>query len=94
MNCQICGSTKNVVNHHLSYDPEEIITVCRSCHRKTHNKIKIVRPKNFNSKVLEDNPIIKIYEEDLKKLHIRKIDTDAKSLADVIHELIKEPRGG
>ena len=37
---------------------------------------------------------VKIYEEDLKTLLIKKINTDAQSLADVIHELIKGGRGG
>jgi len=34
--CIICGSTKNVLRHHRSYDPEEIEPLCKSCHTKLH----------------------------------------------------------
>lgn len=34
--CVICGSTENLVHHHISYNPEEIVFLCRSCHGKVH----------------------------------------------------------
>jgi len=36
--CEICGSTKSLIKHHITYMPkEEKITVCRSCHSKIHS---------------------------------------------------------
>lgn len=92
MSCQICGNTENIVNHHTSYDPEKIIKVCCSCHRKIHNKTKIIRPKNFNSKLLKINPSAKIYYEDWVKLSRFKIETNAHSLADVVHKMIEKEK--
>lgn len=34
--CASCGSTANVIMHHLSYDPEIKVPLCLSCHRKVH----------------------------------------------------------
>ena len=34
--CALCGTTRQLQQHHISYDPEIIITVCRECHRKLH----------------------------------------------------------
>ena len=38
--CQKCGSTKSLVNHHISYIPEIFTTFCRSCDRKAARKPK------------------------------------------------------
>lgn len=34
--CSNCGSKDNVVEHHLSYDPEITVPLCQSCHLKVH----------------------------------------------------------
>jgi hypothetical protein len=39
--CALCGKaldrwSKNTIEHHISYNPEKTIFVCRSCHRKIH----------------------------------------------------------
>lgn len=37
--CPICEKereSKEFVTHHISYNPEETMRVCRSCHRKVH----------------------------------------------------------
>lgn len=36
--CEICNGKKDLVNHHITYVPEKIIGVCRSCHGKIHGK--------------------------------------------------------
>jgi len=36
LGCALCGSGRSLVPHHTSYDPEEIVILCRSCHRKLH----------------------------------------------------------
>jgi hypothetical protein len=51
--CVLCGSTQNLVNHHESYDPERIVTMCKHCHARLHgnNKDLPKRPWNFHSKL-------------------------------------------
>ena len=35
--CEICGSTRNLENHHPDYSkPEVLLTLCKSCHRQIH----------------------------------------------------------
>lgn len=34
--CIACGSTKRLVKHHISYNPEETVILCGSCHRFLH----------------------------------------------------------
>lgn len=40
--CHICGSSRNLNVHHLTYerlgheDMEDLMTLCRSCHEKVH----------------------------------------------------------
>lgn len=41
--CTLCGKildpfSKNTIQHHISYEPEKKIYVCRSCHRKIHSR--------------------------------------------------------
>jgi hypothetical protein len=43
MSCVICGSTENLVSHHISYEPEIIETLCKSCHREIHCHTSIPR---------------------------------------------------
>lgn len=45
--CELCGSTKSVDVHHKDGDyrnnsPENLMTVCRSCHMKLHRPIQKV----------------------------------------------------
>lgn len=35
--CQICEKNSRIVNHHISYFPEIIITLCDSCHSIFHH---------------------------------------------------------
>ena len=38
--CSLCGSTANLQRHHISYENDVIVTLCRDCHRAQHkNKI-------------------------------------------------------
>lgn len=37
MSCELCGNKESgVVRHHVTYNPEVIIKLCRSCHGKVH----------------------------------------------------------
>lgn len=33
--CVVCGAG-DVLDHHVSYNPEETVPVCRSCHTRIH----------------------------------------------------------
>ena len=34
--CQECGATNSLLVHHLTYEPEVLVVLCQSCHRKFH----------------------------------------------------------
>lgn len=36
--CTVCGATDNLIDHHINYEPGEVIPVCLSCHWKIHNE--------------------------------------------------------
>lgn len=36
MTCAVCGSEKQLQRHHVSYEPEMIIDLCKQCHKKLH----------------------------------------------------------
>lgn len=36
--CELCGIKDAQIKHHITYNPEKIIRVCRSCHGKIHHK--------------------------------------------------------
>jgi hypothetical protein len=36
--CYVCGTDKNLIIHHISYDPPETIRLCCICHSLIHNK--------------------------------------------------------
>jgi len=43
--CQICGRKSDLVCHHIKYlahggssSPDNLITICKYCHNKIHNK--------------------------------------------------------
>jgi hypothetical protein len=38
--CFKCGSTKSIVVHHLSYNPEKTVFCCKSCHVKIHLNVR------------------------------------------------------
>jgi len=35
-NCYFCGTNKELVEHHISYNPQIVVTLCHSCHSKFH----------------------------------------------------------
>lgn len=38
-NCFACGSTENLVEHHIKYIPEEKVILCKRCHSFLHNNL-------------------------------------------------------
>lgn len=39
MKCFSCGKNKETIKHHTSYEPEEVVDCCRSCHAIIHARI-------------------------------------------------------
>jgi len=51
--CQVCGKEltwNQAVEHHLSYEENKTITVCRSCHVKIHRGSKLPKLKPIDSR--------------------------------------------
>jgi len=61
--CYFCKN-KDIVEHHISYFPEKIIYICKSCHLKLHHIIKEYH-KNEIKRSEEFNDLFII----IKKLH-------------------------
>lgn len=38
--CFKCGSTRFVIKHHTSYNPEVVVDCCRSCHSIIHHGVR------------------------------------------------------
>lgn len=69
--CQMCGYDGNIANerllvHHIDFNqgnnnPKNLITVCKSCHGKSHN---IIEKDNLSKKIIEiykkDNPSLSL----------------------------------
>jgi hypothetical protein len=51
--CNECGVVEQLVEHHISYEPEIFKILCLSCHLKFHKRNPDIlrRPKGFKSKV-------------------------------------------
>ena len=50
--CKLCGSTKNLIYHHTSYEPETIIVICESCHKRKATHANLTRPIGFGTKII------------------------------------------
>ena len=59
--CYVCGSTKNLVIHHIKYWPPQEIIICRICHLLIHEKTK--RNYYVTSTTIPD----RVYYNSLKK---------------------------
>ena len=42
--CNFCGSKENLLFHHVSYDPEIIQVLCKSCHIKEEHRGQLFLP--------------------------------------------------
>ena len=67
--CVECGSSKNIDQHHVSYEPEELVPLCRSCHGKVHHDPEHeLHPDDRPS-----NTVIEITTEQKKELDEMKL---------------------
>jgi len=56
--CERCGSTKNVINHHVSYEPLILVPLCGRCHAKVIHPAKIRVSKEVFEAIKIAYPII------------------------------------
>lgn len=57
--CRICGTTYNLVQHHIDYKSEFTVTLCQKCHRSVHK-----RPEEYPSfKPVNDRGLTGIVKE-------------------------------
>jgi len=55
--CPLCGrKVPNLVKHHVSYEPEDVIYICNSCHAKIHKSKGVDRPKQADDKPKKKTP--------------------------------------
>jgi hypothetical protein len=85
--CSNCGTTENLVNHHVKYFPEETVVLCRKCHKKEHTHKGKVRPTNFKSQIDVNKKSVNINDDLWQKLTLLKIDVKAHTLDQVIQKL-------
>lgn len=38
--CEICSKESQLIKHHISYFPEELISICQRCHYNIHKRCK------------------------------------------------------
>jgi hypothetical protein len=81
--CKRCGSTKNLVYHHISYEPEQIEVICRSCHALEHKPAQGIslRPNGFRTKIVktERNPTdTELIGVTIEKIYLAQIDERIK----------------
>lgn len=86
--CELCGKEdqSKLINHHVSYIPEEIIVICRKCHSEIHGKNK--RDSEIMPELSKkDWKLIKrlLYYSDLSKIKERFSDTN-NSLLDIFRD--------
>lgn len=65
---------QNIVRHHVSYYPEKIVFLCRSCHSKEHARGNAPkRPKGFHSNIVRYDEMtgpVPICNIDIVKMHV------------------------
>lgn len=64
--CYFCGNKKDNIFHHVSYNPEVVVRLCRSCHGKIH----FLQKKDHEANIKKDSYIKKVHDslEDLNKI--------------------------
>jgi len=57
--CLLCGQEGNLQNHHISYSPEKIISVCQSCQNDIHSEdeYKHLQPEKSRKWAIEQDII-------------------------------------
>jgi len=76
--CSYCDSNSNIDHHHTKYkeihDEENIILLCRSCHKKLHNKLR-----KENKCIIDPKEIVKFSKESDYNKHYTKRNITTKT---------------
>ena len=67
--CFKCGSTRFVIKHHTSYNPEIIVDCCRSCHATIHHRVRKEGACKFSVKQVERLSMNSSNKRSIKSLH-------------------------
>lgn len=60
--CAECGSEKTIHMHHISYEPEETVPLCASCHKLVHeNPDHELYPDDMEN--YDKSPLITMHEQ-------------------------------
>ena len=88
--CNECGDDVNLIDHHVSYDPEIIKVLCRSCHIKFHKKYpdQLRRPRKYKTKGRKQYTTISLTRKARDKLI--EYAKPRESWADTLIRLMKE----
>lgn len=74
MKCVICKKNEANQKHHVSYEPELIIDICKLCHQKIHQSHGVgLGEGEVNSKIKESHPFFTYasFDRDKKQYFIR-----------------------
>jgi len=100
--CNNCGEIKTVVKHHVSYFPELIIQLCKSCHRaehcRTHNFLKDDK-KLFYRKPVEGMRSIQVSDDawvvlKSKQVELMKVTGKVQTIGTVASDIIVKSKEG
>jgi hypothetical protein len=83
LKCDACGTDEKIVMHHISYKPESLVPLCKSCHRKVHRKYgKQYVKKNY----------VKYYPSDEQQQYYSKPILNLGEYAKILNSLCKQER--
>jgi hypothetical protein len=100
----MCGRKADLVEHHLSYNPPEVIRICQKCHEKEHGNIPIV--SELNLKMRQYFMLVKLsvmcknwlyaYKQTFGtnpiKVDLKEIENKKKTIVKDIESMLKEEK--
>ena len=88
--CFFCGSKEKLIEHHISYYPEEIEVFCYSCHMKLHQIIERYhtqiskKDRNIFEMSSKLKRILKILENDYNKISRDKLIRESQNVPKIV----------
>ena len=49
MNCGLCGKERKLIGHHLSYEEEKIISICKICNLMIHQLARLTKDQRYKA---------------------------------------------
>lgn len=59
--CEICGAIKNLQEHHTTYNPERVITICVDCHNSLHPTHGVGLSKDSRTKRIDADKFTELW---------------------------------